>query len=90
VEACELSPRESVHVAVTVIGPGDAPEVLRVAVLSLPETLPLLAVQLATVTGTLSGLLQLHVMVELPPPCSELGLAEQDMVGGFFGGSLTV
>jgi hypothetical protein len=59
-------------------------------VLPLPETVPLVAVQLPTVTGTLSGLVQVQVIVELPPACKELGLAEQDMVGGFFGGSFTV
>jgi hypothetical protein len=59
-------------------------------VLSVPETLPPVDVQPATVTGTLSGLVQLQVMVELPPVCKELGFAEQDMVGGFFGGSFTV
>jgi hypothetical protein len=90
VEAGVLSPRESVHAAVTVIAPGDAPVVLRVPVLPLPETLPLVAVQLPTVTWTLSGLVQLQVIVELPPACSDAGLAEQDMVGGFFGGSFTV
>ena len=49
-----------------------------------------MAVQLLTVTGTLSGLVQVQVMVELPPACKLEGLAEQDMVGGFFGGSFTV
>ena len=59
--------------------------------LPLPETLPPLEVQLLTVTGTLSGLVQVQVMVEAAPVCNELaGLAEQDMVGGFLGGSLTV
>ncbi len=85
-----LRPRESVQLALTVTGPGDAPVVFRVPVLPLPETVPLVAVQLPTVTGTLSGLVQVQVIVELPPACNELGLAEQDMVGGFFGGSFTV
>ncbi|MGA8488840.1 MAG: hypothetical protein WB711_00375, partial [Terriglobales bacterium] len=73
VEAGVLSPRESVQVADTVTGPGDAPVVLRVAVLPLPEMVPLVAAQLATVTGTLSGLVHVQVMLELPPACSELG-----------------
>jgi chorismate mutase len=73
-----------------VIGPADAPAVFNVAELPSPETVPLLAVQPLTVTGTLSGLVQVQVMLELPPACNELGLAEQDMVGGFFGGSFTV
>jgi hypothetical protein len=90
VKACVFRPRESVQVALTVIGPGDAPLVFRFAVLPLPETLPLLAVQPAMVTGTLSGLLQVQVMVEFPPACKDAGLAEQVMVGGFFGGSFTV
>jgi len=90
VEAGVFRPRESVQVAFTVIVPADAPVVSRVAVLPLPETVPPLAVQPLTFTGTLSGLVQVQVMVELPPACKELGLAEQDMVGGFFGGSFTV
>jgi hypothetical protein len=56
-------------VALTVIGPEDAPVVLSVAVLPLPEMLPLplLAVQSPTVTGTLSGLVQVQLMVEDVP-----------------------
>jgi hypothetical protein len=50
-----------------VIGPADAPAVLSVAVLPLPEMLPLLAVQSPTVTGTLSGLVQVQLMVEDVP-----------------------
>jgi hypothetical protein len=90
VEAEVVKPRESEQLAVTVMTPGVAPEVLRVALLPLPETLPPLAVQPLTVTGTLSGLLQEQEMAEVPPVCSVVGLAEQDMVGGFFGGSFTV
>src|SRR5262249_17628081 len=56
VEACAVRPRESVQVAPTVMGPAEAPVVVRVAVVSLPEMLPPLAVQPLTVTGTLSGL----------------------------------
>jgi hypothetical protein len=48
---------------------------------------PELAVQFATVTGTPSGLLQLQFTVTLAPDCTLVGLAEQLMVGGFFGGS---
>jgi len=62
-EEFAVKPRESVQVAFTVIGPGDAPEVFRVATLPLPETLPPLALQPETVTGTPSGLVQLQVIV---------------------------
>src|SRR5580704_7892715 len=48
---------------------------------ALTVTVPLVAVQFPTVTGTLSGLVQVQVIVALPPACNELGLAEQDMVG---------
>src|SRR6516225_1741567 len=90
VEAAVFRPRESVQVAFTVIGPGDAPVEFKVAAFPLPETVPLLAVQPETVTGTPSGLVQVQVMVAVPPACRVVGLAEQLMVGGFFGGSLTV
>ena len=50
----------------------------------------LLAVQPPTVTGTLSGLVQVQVIVAVPPVCKVVGLAEQDICGGFFGGSFTV
>jgi hypothetical protein len=74
-----------------VIEPGEAPVVFSVAELPPPETVPPLAVQLATETGTPSWLVQLHVTVMLAPACALDGLAEQLMVGGFFGGSgLTV
>jgi hypothetical protein len=73
-----------------VIAPGEVPAVFSVAVLPLPEIVPLLAVQLLTLTGTPSGLVQVQVMVETPPACRDEGLAEHDMVGGFFGGSFTV
>jgi hypothetical protein len=55
-----------------------------------PVTLPPLAFQPLIVTGTLSGLVQEQVSVEDAPACSDVGLAEHDMVGGFFGGSFTV
>jgi hypothetical protein len=89
-EADAVRPRESLQVALTVIGPAEAPVVLSVAVLPSPETLPPLAVQPLTVTGTLSGLVQLQVTVAGVPACTDVGLAEHDMVGGFFGGSFTV
>jgi hypothetical protein len=58
-----VNPRESVQVALTVMDPGEAPVVVSVAELPLPEMLPPLAVHPPTVTGTLSGLVQLQVMV---------------------------
>jgi hypothetical protein len=73
-----------------VIGPAGAPVVLSVAVLPLPEMLPLLAVQSPTVTGTLSGLVQVQLMVEDVPVCTVVGLAEHERAGGFFGGSFTL
>src|SRR5712692_538241 len=89
VEVEVVRPRESVQVALTVIGPAEAPAVARVAVAPLPETLPPLAVQVLTVTGTLSGLVQLQLRVEVAPVWTVVGFAEQDIVGGFFGGSFT-
>jgi hypothetical protein len=89
-ELLAVRPRESVQVALTVIAPGAAPVVLRVAVPPSPETLPPVAVQPLIVTGTLSGLVQLQLRFEGVPAWTEVGLAEQDMVGGFFGGSFTV
>ena len=80
----------SEQVADTVMVPADAPVVFRVPVLPVPEMLPPLAVQSVMFTGTLSGLVQVQVMVELPPACKDVGLAEQENVGGFFGGSFTV
>ena len=87
VEACEFSPRESVHVAVTVTGPGGNPDVLRVAEFPLPEMVPGVEVQFATETGAPSGLVQLAVTFPAPPGVNSLGLAERLTVGGFFGGS---
>ena len=79
------------QVAEIVTVPGAAPEVLKVAVLPLPETVPPLAVQFATETGTPSGLVQEAVRLALPPGATLDGLADNDMVGGFFGGNgLTV
>jgi hypothetical protein len=66
-EADAVNPRESVQVALTVIGPADAPVVFRVAVPPSPETLPPVAVQPLMVTGTPSGLVQVQVRVEGAP-----------------------
>ena len=55
--------------------------------LPLPETVPPLAVQFETDTGTPSGLVQLQLTVTLAPACTLEGLAVQLMVGGFFGGN---
>ena len=85
-----FSPRESVQVAVTVIGPLEAPEASRVALLPLGEMLPPLAVQPPTVTWALSGLVQVQLIVEGVPAWIVEGLAEQETAGGFFGGSFTV
>jgi hypothetical protein len=85
-----VNPRESVHVALIVTVPAGAPVVLRVAELPLPEMLPPVAVHPPTVTGTLSGLVQVHEIVEEAPACTLVGLAEQETCGGFFGGSFTV
>jgi hypothetical protein len=65
--------------------------VFSVAVLPLSLTVPLVDVQFETVTGTPSGLLTLQVTVAVAPTSKVEGLAEQLIVGGFFGGSgLTV
>ena len=53
----------------------------------LAITLPPVAVQFATEIGTPSGLVQAAVRVTLPPGVTVEGLADNDMVGGFFGGS---
>src|SRR5271157_5493050 len=87
VEACEVRPRESVQVAVTVTGPAGTPAVFRAAELPLPETLPALEVQFATETGTPSGLMQEAEIFDVPPVTRSEGLAESETVGGFFGGS---
>src|SRR5579871_3158056 len=87
VVACPASPRESVQVAVTVTGPAGAPEVFRVTELPLPVIVPPVACQLATETGTLSGLVQFADRFTFPPVTTSFGLADNDMVGGFFGGS---
>ena len=86
-DACPVRPRESVQVALTLTGPGAKPAVLSVAELPVPVTVPAVDVQLATDTGALSGLVQLAERLTVPPGTSSFGLAEIDMVGGFFGGS---
>jgi len=63
---------------------------VRVAVPPSPETLPPVAVQELTVTGTLSGLVQLQVTVASVTAWTEAVFAEQDIFGGFFGGSFTL
>src|SRR5512137_3221726 len=85
-----VKPRESVQVALTVMGPGAAPLVFKLAVLPVPLTVPAVAVQPATFTCILSGLVQSQLMLTVPPACKEAGLAEQLRLGGFLGGSLTV
>jgi hypothetical protein len=85
-----VKPRESVQVALIVMGPGEAPVVFRVAEFPLPEMLPPLDVHPPTVTGTLSGLVQVQVMVADAPVWRVDGLAEQEICGGFLGGSFTV
>jgi hypothetical protein len=83
VEAVKL--RESVQVAFTVIVPAEAPVVLSVAELPLPETLPPVELQPPTVTVALSGLVQLQEMVEDVPTSTVSGFAEQEICGGFSG-----
>jgi len=73
--------------APTVIAPGDAPVAASVAEAPLPEIVPPLDVQLATVTGTPSGLVQLADKFTVPPTSTLVGLAEMETVGGFFGGN---
>src|SRR6202035_4483099 len=87
VEAWPVRPRESVQVALTVIEPGEVPVVFRVAELPVPEMVPPLDVQVETVTGTPSGLLQSADKLTVPPTGTVVGLADRDIVGGFFGGS---
>src|SRR5215469_2025145 len=85
-----VKPRASLQVAFTVMVPGAAPVVFKVAVLPVPEMVPPLAFQPPTFTWTLSGLLHSQVTVADWPAGTEAGLTEQLMVGGFFGGSFTV
>jgi hypothetical protein len=56
-------------------------------VLPVPLIVPAELVQFDTFTSTLSGLVALQVIVDVPPVCTVDGLAEQLIVGGFFGGS---
>src|ERR1700721_1043226 len=86
-----FKPRESVQVALTVIGPGETPDVSRASVLlPLLETPPPLAVQPPTATGTLSGLVQVQLMVDGVPLGTVIGSAEHEKIGGFLGKSFTM
>src|SRR5580658_718263 len=87
VEACAVKPRASVQVALTVTGPAGTPLVFSDAELPPPETEPAVEVQFATETETPSGLVQEADRFTLPPVTRSVGLAEIDMVGGFFGGN---
>ena len=87
VVACAFKSRESVQVAVTVTGPGGSPAVFNVAEVPDPETVPAVDVQLATDTGTPSGLVQFAERFTVPPGTSSDGLADRETVGGFLGGS---
>jgi len=84
-----FSPRVSVQTALTLTLAGLGP-VLSVAVLPLPEMSPEVVVQLAMVTWTESGLVQVQKILTVAPAGTVGGFAEQLMVGGFFGGSFTV
>jgi hypothetical protein len=53
----------------------------------VPETVPPIDVQVEIVTGTWSGLVQLADKSTVPPAGTLFGLAEIEIVGGFFGGS---
>src|SRR5580704_1744008 len=87
VEAWAFSPRESVQAALTAIAPGDAPAVLSVAEPPVPKMVPPIDVQVEIVTATPSGLVQLADKFTIPPAGTLSGVAETDIVGGFFGGS---
>jgi hypothetical protein len=51
---------------------------------------PAVAVKLLTVTGTPSGLLHVQLIATVAPAGTLAGEAEQEIVGGFFGGSFMV
>ena len=89
-EEFAVRPRESVQVALTVIVPGEAPVVFRVAGVAAARNRAAARGPIRHVTGTPSGLVQVHVTVAVPPVCTVVGFAEQLMVGGFLGGSFTV
>ena len=61
----------------------------RLVVLASPEMVLRLAGPSATVTVLLSGLGQVLVTVAVPSCCKVVGLADQDICCGFFGGSFT-
>src|SRR3954468_9045705 len=85
-----VKPRSSVHVAFTETGPACMPAVSRVALPSLPETLPADATQFAMLSLRLSGLVQVQVSVEGVPAVTVAGFAEQEICGAFFGCSFTL
>ena len=71
----------------TVTVPGVAPAVFSVAVFPLPEMSPLVVLHPPTVTGTLSGLVQVQETVTVPGDWTVVGFAVQERVGGFLGTS---
>src|SRR5574341_1019267 len=83
-------PRSSVQVAFTLTAPEGSPAVSRVALSPEPESWPAFALHPPIVTGRLSGLVQLQLMVEASPERTVDGLAEQEIRGGFLGGSFTM
>ena len=86
-----FKPRESLQLALTVIGPTEAPDVSRASVFApLLESRPPVALQPPTVTGTLSGLVQAQLTVDDAPVGTVDGFAEHEMTGGVFGGSFTL
>jgi hypothetical protein len=76
-----------VQVALAATAPGEAPALLSAAEPPVPETVPPTDVQVEIVTGTPSGLVQWADKSTVPPAGTFIGLAEIDIVGGFFGGS---
>src|SRR6266404_2528739 len=85
-----VNPRSSVQVALTETGPACRPAVSRVALPSVPETLPAEATQLAMLTLRPSGLEQVQETVDGLPAVTVVGLAVQEICGGFFGCSFTL
>src|SRR5690348_18507502 len=77
-----FKPRESVHVALTVIGPGAAPAVINVPVLPLLLTVPADAFQVERFTSVLSVLVDSLLVLAGPPAFKELGLDSWFLVVG--------
>jgi len=73
-----VNPRESVQVALIVIGPDAAPVVVSVAEFRCPRCCRARS-PAPTVTVALSGLVQEHVIVEGVPASTADGLAEQEL-----------